>query len=209
MYDTNCASCYLCFFYFFFQEKKSVFYYKYIRGQSQRKVILSSLFHHSVYVAVGVFAVYMVYLTIGWFTMRIEPSQVPLTSLDGLFGSHFLENHLYLYFTVCGLYKAFVSTFVYSLLSCSLCLVVSKPYQPILYSSLYYYGLTLFLSAVPLNRDIFHSIQPAMIQGFTEYVYEPPLLFDAIAPLLTLVIPLAISVSIVIYTLRRSEKIET
>lgn len=193
---------------FFFQEKRAVFFQKYLRGHSQKRVILSSLFSHSFIVAVGLYAVYMIYFIIGWYTMRIEPSQVPLNVLDGMFGSHFLENHLFLYFTISGFYKAFMAAFVYSLLSCSLCLVVHKAYQPILYSTVYYYGFTLLLSVIPLNRDLFHSIQPAMIQGFTAYVYDPPLLFDAIAPLLTLVIPFTIAVGIVIYTLRRSEKVE-
>lgn len=193
---------------FFFEEKKAVFFQKYVRGQSQKRVILSSLFRHSFFVAIGFYAVYIIYFIIGWNTMRIEPSQIPLTVLDGLFGSHFLENHLFLYFVVCGFFKGFMAAFVYSLLSCSICLVVQKAYQPILYSSLYYYGFTLLLSVIPLNRDLFHSIQPSMIQAFTGYVYEPPLLFDAIAPLLTLVIPLGIAVGIVIYTLKRSEKVE-
>lgn len=193
---------------FFFQEKRAVFQQKYVRGQSQKRVIISSLLSHSFFVAAGFYAVYMIYLIIGWTTMRIEPSQVPLNVLDGVFGSNFYEKHLFLYFAICGFYKAFMAAFVYSLLSCSICLVVRKAYQPILYSSIYYYGFTLLLSVVPLNRDVFHSIQPAMIQGFTQYVYNPVLPFDAIAPLLTLVIPFAIAVGIVIYTLKRSEKVE-
>lgn len=193
---------------FFFQEKRSVFQQKYVRGQSQKRVIISSLSSHSLLVAAGFYAVYMIYLLIGWCTMRIEAPQVPLNVFDGIFGSNFFEKHLFLFFTICGFYEAFTAAFVYSLLSCSICLVVRKAYQPILYSSIYYYGFTLLLSAVPLNRDLFHSIQPAMIQGFTQYVYNPVLPFDAIAPLLTLVIPFAISVGIVIYTLKRSEKVE-
>lgn len=193
---------------FFFQEKRAVFQQKYVRGQSQKRVIISSLLSHSFFVATGFYAVYMIYLIIGWCTMRIEPSQVPLNVFDGIFGRSFYENHLFLYFAVCGFYKAFMAAFTYCLLSCSICLVVRKAYQPILFSSIYYYGFTLLLSVIPLNRDLFHSIQPAMIQGFTEYVYNPVLPFDAIAPLLTLSIPFAIAVGIVIYTLKRSEKVE-
>jgi hypothetical protein len=193
---------------FFFQEKIAIFSQKYVRGQSQKRVILSSLFSHSFYVAVGFYAVYMAYLIIGWCTMSIEPSQVPLDVFDGILGSNFAANHLFLYFTLCGFYKAFMAAFIYSLLSCSICLVVRKAYHPILYSSIYYYGFTLLLSVIPLNRDVFHSIQPGMIQGFTEYVYDPIFVFAAIAPLLTLVIPFAIAVGIVIYTLKRSEKVE-
>ena len=163
---------------------------------------------HSIFVAVGFFVVYMVYLTIGWFSMHIVPSQYPLTTFNAIFGKDFSEKNLFLYFTVCAFYKSFLFGLVYSIFSNCISLICQKAYQAILYSSLYYYGLTLLCRALPLNDEVFHAIQPAMIQGFDLFVYDPPLIWDAFSPLVTFVIPLLISTGILICFFVRGEKFE-
>lgn len=193
---------------FFFQEKKTVFNQKYLRGQTRKRVILSALFSHSIFVGLGVYAVYLLYFIIGWFTMDIIPPLYPLTTFDAVLGSGFAENHIFAYYMLCAVYKAFCVGLFYSFFANCIALVVHKAYQAILFASLYFYGFSITCGALPLNRELFHAIQPSMIQGFDSYVYDPALIWDAFSPLCTFVIPLLISLGLIAYTLTRRERLE-
>ena len=85
---------------------------------------------------------------------------------------------------------------------------MKKAYLAIIWSSVYYYGVSLVCEILPLNHELKRILSPEMVHCFTSYVYDPVNVYDAFAPMMSLVPPLVVSIVLIVYTFTRSEKVE-
>ena len=87
----------------FYQEKNGLFTFRYVRGESQKKVILSTIFQYSWINALWYYIIYIIYLSIGYCIMGNRMEYIPRNTFDGIFGEGFSAASPYLYYMVQGL----------------------------------------------------------------------------------------------------------
>ena len=73
----------------FYQEKNGLFTFRYVRGESQKKVILSTIFQYSWINALWYYIIYIIYLSIGYCIMGNRMEYIPRNTFDGIFGEGF------------------------------------------------------------------------------------------------------------------------
>lgn len=189
---------------FFYKEKDGMFTFRYTRGQSQKRVVLSTLLNYALTSAVCFYLCYLIYMTIGYFlcgpTMGLERG-----AFDGVFGAGFSTSHVYCYYLIEGFFKYFLAAFVYTLFACSIALVTHKIYSCVLIPACYYYGLTLLFMVCSAIHPLI-CFQPAYIEGFNAYMYDNPSVFTLFQISASLLIPLLISIVLIVYTLKRRER---
>ena len=197
----------------FYHEKKGLFSFRYMRGESQKKIILSTLFSHAIINAVSYYMVYIIYLSIGYVFIGSNMSYVPRNAFDGLFGQSFSANHAYLYYIIEGIPSYLIGTFVYTIMACSIALFCQKAYQCIIYMLTYYWGLQIILELIrgqfmgPRLASVFGMFEPTYIYGFHGYVYQNPsvgLIFQIMSSLL---LPILISIGLVMSSFLKKEKL--
>lgn len=181
----------------FMLEKRSVFHQKYIRGQKQSSVIWSSIFWNALFTAVWMYAAYVIYCLIGT-TFNQMTIEIERNTFDAIFGAGFSKNHLLLYHLTEGFVKFFIFTFIYSFFSCAICLVTNKSYIGMTVPMIYFLCLTVLFSIVSHVR----FLSPAFTLSFSSYYGLQP--WEIFVPL---IIPILLSVGIILYSLKRSEKV--
>lgn len=129
----------------FYQEKNGLFTFRYVRGESQKKVILSTIFQYSWINALWYYIIYIIYLSIGYCIMGNRMEYIPRNTFDGIFGEGFSAASPYLYYMVQGIPSILIGTFVYTLFGCVIALYCKKSYQALLWMLGYFWGTQILL----------------------------------------------------------------
>ena len=197
----------------FYNEKCGLFSFRYIRGEKQSKVILSTIFSHSIINAMVFYVIYVIYTTIGYMLLGNTGLDIPRNIFDGIFGVQFSQKNPYLYYLIQGIPSFFIGTFAYTWMGCCISLVCKRAYQMIICMFSYFWGVQVILEFI---RCTFMSqnmammtlnFTPAYLYGFYGYVYPSPTAFTAFQMLLSLILPVLISIIILYIFLRGKEKI--
>lgn len=197
----------------FYHEKRGLFSFRYMRGERQKKIVLSTIFSHAMLNAVSYYMVYIIYLSVGYAFIGSNMSYIPRNAFDGIFGQSFSANHAYLYYVAEGILSYFIGTFVYTVMACSIALFCQKAYQCIIYMVTYYWALQIILGFLrthfmgPRLASVFGMFAPTYIYGFHGYVYHNPsvgLIFQIMSSLL---FPILISMGLVIASFLKKEKL--
>lgn len=197
----------------FYQEKKGLFSFRYMRGESQMKILLSTMFSHAIINAVSYYLIYVVYLSIGYAFIGSKMSYVPRNSFDGIFGQSFSANHAYLYYLIEGIPSYLIGTFVYTFMACAVALFCQKAYQCIICMLSYYWALQIILGFIrgqfmgPRLATVFGMFQPTYLYGFHGYVYQNPSVGLVFQIMSSLLLPIFISVGLVLASFFKKEKL--
>lgn len=197
----------------FYNEKCGLSSFRYVRGEKQSKVILSTIFSHSIINAIVFYVIYVIYTTIGYMLLGNTGLDIPRNIFDGIFGVQFSQKNPYLYYLIQGIPSFFIGTFAYTWMGCCISLVCKRAYQMIICMFSYFWGVQVILEFI---RCTFMSqnmammtlnFTPAYLYGFYGYVYPSPTVFTAFQMLLSLILPVLISIIILYIFLRGKEKI--
>lgn len=191
-----CASVYL-----FIKEKRGMFCYRFARKQPYNTVVLSSVLVSTFICSVSFYLVYFLYCLVGFFVTEQEVA-IDRPVLDFIFGAAFSQDNPFLFFVIGGFVSVFLLSFVYSLLACSLALVMRKTYQAIMIPILYFFGMSqLFAVLSTAIHPMLIVLQPIFTLNFFAYGNAVPIWEF----LVSLVPPLLISAGIIIYVVNRKE----
>lgn len=197
----------------FYNEKCGLFSFRYVREEKQSKVILSTIFSHSIINAIVFYVIYVIYTTIGYMLLGNTGLDIPRNIFDGILGVQFSQKNPYLYYLIQGIPSFFIGTFAYTWMGCCISLVCKRAYQMIICMFSYFWGVQVILEFI---RCTFMSqnmammtlnFTPVYLYGFYGYVYPSPTVFTAFQMLLSLILPVLISIIILYIFLRGKEKI--
>ncbi len=197
----------------FYKEKNGLFAFRYVRGESQRKVILSAIFSHALINAVLYYLIYVIYTSVGYLFIGNTMSYVPRNIFDGIFGEGFSKRLPYLYYLVQGLPSFFIGTFVYTVTVCAVALFFRKAYQAIICMMSYYWGLQIVLEFLrctfmgPNLAWIVGTFEPIHLYGFYGYVYHNPSAGTVLQTMSSLIVPIIVSIVLLVITFRKEEKL--
>lgn len=185
----------------FFREKQGLFFYRYTRGQSHKRVVLSSIFTHAAINGLYFYLAYLLYFTIGYlaFGPDIDLSR---TTLDGIFGLNFCSNHPFFYYAIEGFFLYFTASFIYTWLACSIGMLTNRVHHIVLIPACFYFGLSLFIGYIfPAGMKFVYLFQPFKFVYFSLVDWG---LLEALTPQL---LPLIIAAVLTMLALQKGEKI--
>ena len=132
----------------FYNEKCGLFSFRYVRGEKQSKVILSTIFSHSIINAIVFYVIYVIYTTIGYMLLGNTGLDIPRNIFDGIFGVQFSQKNPYLYYLIQGIPSFFIGTFAYTWMGCCISLVCKRAYQMIICMFSYFWGVQVILEFI-------------------------------------------------------------
>ena len=197
----------------FYNEKRGLFSFRYVRGERQKKVLISTILSHAAINAVLYYIIYVIYLSIGYLFIGSNMSSVPRNTFDVIFGQGFSSQYAYLYYLVEGIPSFLIATFVYTIMTCSIALFCRKTYQCIIYMLSYYWGLQILIEFLrkafmgPNLAFLFVMFEPTFIFGFQGYSYDNPSIGLVFQVMSSLIIPILISIVLITVALRKEEKL--
>lgn len=197
----------------FYQEKNGLFAFRYVRGESQKKVILSTIFSHAVINAVLYYLIYVIYLTAGYLFIGNRMSYVPRNTFDGIFGEGFSHRTPYVYYLIQGIPSLLIGTFVYTVMVCVFALFCRKAYQAVICLMSYYWGVQIVLEFLRCSfmgsklAWIVGTFEPTHLYGFYGYVYQNPSIGVVVETMSSLLAPILISIVLIVITFRKEEKL--
>lgn len=199
----------------FYQEKNGLFTFRYVRGESQKKVILSTIFQYSWINALWYYIIYIIYLSIGYCIMGNRMEYIPRNTFDGIFGEGFSAASPYLYYMVQGISSILIGTFIYTLFGCVIALYCKKSYQALLWMLGYFWGTQIlleFFRCTFLKQQaglawFIGKFEPTFLYGFYGYVYHNPTIRTALQTMDSLILPVLLSCVLLIIFFRKEEKI--
>lgn len=197
----------------FYREKNGLFCFRYARGESQKKVILSTIFSHAFINAVLYYLIYVIYLSVGYLFIGNRMSYVSRNIFDGIFGEGFSHQSPYLYYLVQGIPSFFIGTFVYTVMVCAAALFCRKAYQAVICMLSYYWGLQIVLEFLrktfmgPRLAWIVGTFEPTHLYGFYGYVYHNPSIGTVLQAMSSLLVPALVSTVLLVITFRKEEKL--
>lgn len=183
-----------------------------MRGESQKKIVISTIFMYSLINAFLFYFIYFLYLNIGCIITGLKMSNIPRNTFDGLFGQGFCNNHTYLYYLMEGIPSYFIGSFIYTIMACTISLFCKKMYQTIIAMLTYFWSMQIILQ---LFRKLFGNylayvigkFEPTYLFGYYGYVYPNPSIITVVQTMSSLLIPIVASIILLILSLRSKEKL--
>lgn len=197
----------------FYQEKNGLFSFRYVRGESHKKVVISTILNHALINAVSYYLIYVIYLSAGYLFIGDKVGYIPRNIFDGIFGQGFSERYPYMYYLAEGVPPVFIGTFVYSVMSCAVALFCRKAYQAVICMFSYFWGVQIVLEFLrctflgPKLAWIVGTFEPTFLYGFYGYVYQNPSMGVVFQAMSSLIVPIFISVVLLVITFRKEEKL--
>ena len=197
----------------FYREKNGLISFRYMRGESQKKVLISTILSHAAINAVLFYVIYVIYLVVGYALVGPETTYIPRNSFDAIFGEGFSSRNSFMYYLFQGIPSHFIATFVYTVMACSVGLFCRKAYQGIIVMLSYYWGMTILIEFArrmfmnPFWAFTFVKFEPTFIYGYQGISYKNPTVLTPLQLMESLVIPVLASTILIIIALRKKEKL--